>query len=42
MFSMSDISIALKLTERSYTFTFKNTSLNSVPPNPLDMLLRQD
>ena len=30
MFNMSDLPIELKLTEKSYTFLFKDTSLDSV------------
>ena len=38
---MSDLSIELSLKEKSYTFPFKGTSLNSVALSPLDMLSRQ-
>ena len=38
MLHMSDFSIALQSAEKSYTFPFKDTSLDSVTPNPLDML----
>ena len=42
MFIMSDLSIELQSTENSYTFRFKNTSLDSVALNPLDILSRQN
>ena len=42
IFNASDVSIELKSTEKSYTFPFKNTSLDSVGLNSLDMLLRQN
>ena len=35
---MLDLSIALYSTENSYTFSFKETSLESIAPNLLDML----
>ena len=38
MFNMPDLSIALQSTEKSYTFPFKDNSLDSVAPNPLDMV----
>ena len=38
MFSMSDLLIASWSTEKLYLFPFKDTSLDSVTPNPLDML----
>ena len=38
---MSDLSIELSLTEKSYTFPFKSTSVDSVALSPLDMLSRQ-
>ena len=41
MFNMSDLSIALQSTEKSYTFPFKGTSIESITPNPLNMLPRQ-
>ena len=34
MFIMSDLSIALLSSEKSYTFLFKDISLDSVAPNP--------
>ena len=42
MFNMSDLSIELRSTKKSYTFPFKNTSLDSVALNPLDILPRQN
>ena len=42
MFNMSDFSIELKSTEKSYTFSFKDTSLDLVLLNPLDVLPRQN
>ena len=42
MFNMSDLSIELSLTEKSYIFSFKDTSLDSVVLNPLDVLPRQN
>ena len=42
MFNMSDLSIELSLTEKSYMFSFKDTSLDSVVLNPLDVLPRQN
>ena len=39
---MSDLSIELKSTEISYTFPYKDISLDSVALNPLDTLPRQD
>ena len=42
MFNMSDLSIELKSTEKSYTFPFKDTSLDSVALNPLEILPRQN
>ena len=41
MFNISDLSTGLSSTGKSYTFPFKDTSLDSVVPNPLDMLPRQ-
>ena len=35
MFNMSDLSIDLQSTEKSCTFPFKDTSLDSVVLNPL-------
>ena len=40
MFNMSDLSIELYLTEKSYIFLFKYTSLDSRTLNPLDTFLR--
>ena len=42
MLNMSNLSIELELTEKSYTFLFKDTCLDSVTINPLDMLPRQN
>ena len=42
MFNMSDLSVELKLTEKSYTFSFKDTSSDSVALNPLDILPKQN
>ena len=42
MFIMSDLSVALESTEKSSIFPFKDTSLESTAPNPLDMLPRQN
>ena len=42
MFQMSDLSIALKSAKKSYTFPFQEMSLESVAPNSLDMLHRQN
>ena len=42
MFNMSYLSIELLSTEKSYTFSFKDTSLDSVFLNPLDILPRQN
>ena len=42
MFNMSDLSIELLSTEKSYTFLLKGTSLDSVAINPLDILQRQN
>ena len=41
MFNMSDLSIALQSTEKAYTFPFKDIFLDSIAPNPLDMLPKQ-
>ena len=41
MFNMSDLSIELKLTEKSYTFLFNNFP-DSVLLNPLDALSKQN
>ena len=40
MFNMSDLSIELELTEKSYTFLFNNFP-DSVLLNPLDALSKQ-
>ena len=37
---MTNLSIELQSTEKSYTLPFKDTSLDSVASNPLDMLPR--
>ena len=42
MFNMSDLSISLYLTEKSYTFLSEDTFFDSVPPNPLDMLHKEN
>ena len=42
MFNISDLSIELPSTEKSYTFPFKDTSLDSVLLNQLDILPRQN
>ena len=42
MFNISDLSIELWSTEKLYTFSFKDTSINSVALNPLDILPRQN
>ena len=42
MFKTSDLSIELQSTGKSYTFTFKDASLESVALNPLDTLPRQN
>ena len=42
MFNMSDLSIELQSTEKSYTFPFKDNSLDSVALNPLEILPRQN
>ena len=42
MFNMSDLSVEFQCTEKSYTFPFKDTSLDSVALNPLNILLRQN
>ena len=39
MFKLQDLSIALKSTERSYTFSVKDTSYELTLSNLLDMLL---
>ena len=42
MFNMSDLLIELQSTEKSYTIPFKDTSLESLALNPLDILPRQN
>ena len=42
MCNISNLSIELKSTEKTYTFPFKDTSLDSVARNSLDMLLRMN
>ena len=42
MLNMSDLLIEFSSTEKSYTFPFKGTSLDSVALNPLDILPRQN
>ena len=42
MFNMSDLSIELQSTEKSYTFLFIDTSLDSVALNPSDVLPKQN
>ena len=42
MFDISDLSIELLSTKKSYSFPFKDTSLDSVALNPLDILPRQN
>ena len=42
MFNISDLSKELPSTEKSYTFPFKDTSLDSVLLNQLDILPRQN
>ena len=44
MFQMSDLSVALKSTEKLYTFPFKEISLELIVPNvyDMDMLFRQN
>ena len=42
MFNISDLSIELPSTEKSYTFPFKDTSLDSVAVNPSEILPRQN
>ena len=39
---MSYLSIELYSTEKSSTFSFKDTSLDSVFPNPLDIIPKQN
>ena len=42
MFNISDLSIELESTKKSYTFPFKDTSLDSLAPNSLEILPRQN
>ena len=42
MFTMSHRLIALQSNENSYTFSFKDTSLDSTAPKFLDMFSRQN
>ena len=42
MFNMSDLSIELQSTEKSYTFPIKDTSLDWILLNLLDMIPRQN
>ena len=42
MFNMLDLSIKLQSIEKSYTFSFKDTSLDAVAINPLDTLPKQN
>ena len=42
MFNTSDLPIEIKSTEKSCTFPFKITSLDSLALNPLDLLSRQN
>ena len=42
MFNTSDLSIELQSTEKSYTFPFEDTSLDSVLLNSLEILPRQN
>ena len=42
MSNMSDLSIELESTEKSYPYPFKDISLNSVALIPLEMLQRQN
>ena len=42
MFNMSDLSIELQSTKTSYTFPIKDTSLDWILLNLLDMILRQN
>ena len=42
MFNMSDFSIVSQSIEKSYTFPFKDTTVDPVAPNWLDMLPRQN
>ena len=42
MFNKSNLSIELKSIKKSYRFQFKDTSLDSLALNPLDMIPRQN
>ena len=42
MFNMSDLSIELQSTEKSYTFPYKDTSFDSVELDPLDITPRRN
>ena len=42
MFNIPDSSVELESTEKSYTFPFKDTSLDSVLLNPLEILPRKN
>ena len=42
MFNMSDLSTELQSTEKSCIFPFKDTSLDSVALNTLEILTRQN
>ena len=42
MFIILNLSIELQSAEKSYTFPFKDTSLDLVALNPLDILPRQN
>ena len=42
MFKMPDLSITLSSAEKLYTFFLKRTSLESIAPNLLNMLPRQN
>ena len=42
MFNMSDLSIELWSTKKSYTYPFKDTPLDSVALNPSDILSKQN
>ena len=42
MFNMSDLSIELLSTQKSYKFSFKDTSQDSAALNPSGMLPRQN
>ena len=42
MFNVSDLSISLKSTKKSFTIHFNDTSLDLVTPNSLDILPKQN